>query len=642
MKDCLILICALGSLAHAAGIGAKDSAKTSKQKKRFEHRVVTFDEDNHNEEFWTFVTRPDLDAPRWNIQVYDEEKVTDGYWFVAPYEEVEQEDGSAAWNAPHIYDRHGELVWSGAALFEGFSTFDFRVSEVLGQPMLSLIRPHSNHAVILNETYGIFKEIYIGHPDPDLNEMGLNMHEFMTIDSGTKGKPRFTTYISTTANPLLPALFLTCVPKHASRNLSAAIGYDGECHAVYDGFVETDINEFQPKFTWNAYEHIGLDESYVTQDPLEDRCGGQGWDFVHLNSIDKFPNGDYLLSGRRTYTIYKISGKDGSIIWRLGGRKSDFQSPITFGGQHAAKIRSHNDTHTVLSLFDNAFGPGDPETTNDASRALVLALNENTMTVDLVQEFRHPHDGYAEGQGNVQYLPSTGHFWTCWRDQALHTEHDADGALIMEANFEAGVRNYRSFKFPWIGRPTSPPDVRSAAAQARDGSLSTIVSVSWNGATEVRKWKIFETNPTQTAKDLIATVDKSGFETTVWIDGYVSHVVVEAVGKAGDTLGEAAMFATVPTLDQLIEAEYGPSWFSNMINHPVIAFIGGIIISVSAVLGAYGVIISQKGSNVFRWRRGEQPYESVPKVDADENELDDYKSPLNSGRKGSVGESQTG
>jgi hypothetical protein len=202
MKGCLILICVLGSLVHA-GFGAKDSAKKpSKLKKRWEHRLVTFNENNHNEEFWTFVTRPDLDAPRWKIQVYDEEKVTDGYWFVAPYEEVEQENGSAAWNAPHIYDRHGELVWSGAALFEGFSTFDFRVSEVLGQPMLSLIRPHSNHAVILNETYGIFKEIYIGNHNPSLNEMGLNMHEFMTIESGTKGKHiSTTTYIFTPSNP---------------------------------------------------------------------------------------------------------------------------------------------------------------------------------------------------------------------------------------------------------------------------------------------------------------------------------------------------------------------------------------------------------------------------------------------------------
>lgn len=65
--------------------------------KRWEHRKVELDDSRHAEEFFTFATRPDLDAPRWNITIYDEAAVTPGYWFVAPYEEVEQENGSAAW-----------------------------------------------------------------------------------------------------------------------------------------------------------------------------------------------------------------------------------------------------------------------------------------------------------------------------------------------------------------------------------------------------------------------------------------------------------------------------------------------------------------------------------------------------------------
>ena len=231
--------------------------------KRWEHRKVELDESRHTEEFWTFVTRPDLDAPRWNVTVYDEAAVTPGYWFVAPYEEVAQENGSAAWNAPHIYDGTGELIWSGAPVFNGFSTFDFRVSQVQGKPMLTLIRPNANFAVVLDETYNVYKNVdKIGHIDPGLEEMGLNIHEFMTTDDGAS------------------ALFLTCVPKHASKEYSAVIGYDGECHATYDGFVEMDTESWEPVFEWNAYHHIGLDESFVTQDPVEDRCGGASWDFV--------------------------------------------------------------------------------------------------------------------------------------------------------------------------------------------------------------------------------------------------------------------------------------------------------------------------------------------------------------------------
>lgn len=52
----------------------------------------------------------------------------------------------------------------------------------------------------------------------------------------------------------------------------------------------------------------------------------------HGNSIEKLPDGDYLLSGRRTYAVYKISHKDGSIVWRLGGKKSDFKIDGHFSG----------------------------------------------------------------------------------------------------------------------------------------------------------------------------------------------------------------------------------------------------------------------------------------------------------------------
>ncbi len=416
-------------------------------------------------------------------------------------------------------------------------------------------------------------------------------------------------------------------PKRASEEYSAAIGYDGECHAQYDGFVELDTDTWEPVFEWNSYGYIGLDESFVTQDPLEERCEGEVndvWDFLHFNSIDKFANGDYLLSGRPSNAIYRISRNDGSVVWRLGGKKSDFDLPITFSGQHAAKIRAEDDNRVLVSFLDNAFGPGEPQTTNDASRGLLLALDTNTMTVEVVQEFKHPDGEYTEGQGNLQWVPGTDHAWICWRNKAMHTEHAADGSLIMEARFKAGVRNYRSFKLQWVGRPAQPPDVRSTAVQTRDDTIETIVFMSWNGATEVRQWQIYETNPSGTNTTLVATVDKTGFETTIWIKGYLGHVLVEAVDALGEKLGEPSVFATVPTLEQLVEADEYTSWIPSVLTNPMIAFLLGMIASVAGCLGAWGVIVSKRGDLTLpRWKRKQQMYASLSEEDKDSSELHD-------------------
>ena len=54
-----------------------------------------------------------------------------------------------------------------------------------------------------------------------------------------------------------------------------------------------------------------------------------------MNSVDKDANGDYLVSGRNTHTIYKVSGSDGSIIWRLGGKMSTFHlNSFNFSSQN--------------------------------------------------------------------------------------------------------------------------------------------------------------------------------------------------------------------------------------------------------------------------------------------------------------------
>ena len=63
-----------------------------------------------------------------------------------------------------------------------------------------------------------------------------------------------------------------------------------------------------------------------------------GIDYFHLNSIDVGPDNNLLISARETSTVYKIDRNSGRIIWRLGGKKSDFEMGpgARFAFQHDA------------------------------------------------------------------------------------------------------------------------------------------------------------------------------------------------------------------------------------------------------------------------------------------------------------------
>lgn len=73
-----------------------------------------------------------------------------------------------------------------------------------------------------------------------------------------------------------------------------------------------------------------------------------------MNSVEKYPAGDYLLSIRHTNAIYRVSQATGEIIWRLGGKLSDFDQNFNFSAQHDARIVFCNATVTFISFLDNA------------------------------------------------------------------------------------------------------------------------------------------------------------------------------------------------------------------------------------------------------------------------------------------------
>ena len=200
-------------------------------------------------------------APKWDIEVFNESAISPGYWFTAPYSTVRQSTPDRPWNAPHIYDSNGDLIWSGAPVIGGWTTFDFRVISIQGKPMLSLVYPREGQAMIFDESYQVVKSVSVG--DTRNNRLRLNSHEFTTVDGGRK------------------ALYLMRSPKRTSRKNSEVVDFDGNCFALFDGIEEVDTKTWESIHMWNSEGHIGLDESYVTGETIRERCAGdRPWDYL--------------------------------------------------------------------------------------------------------------------------------------------------------------------------------------------------------------------------------------------------------------------------------------------------------------------------------------------------------------------------
>lgn len=190
------------------------------------------------EYFYQFVTRPDIGAPKWDVEVYDRQALAPGYWFVAPYANLQQST-FPLWNGPHIYDQLGGLIWSGAPFFEHKNIHDFRVSMLNGTDVLTMNFPRDGvegDGVILNHEYEVERLVdLVGEND------GPNMHDFNLVDNGRHA-------LMLTTNEL----------EETEVNLP---WFNGTCRVHWQGFKEMNVETGELVYEWNDKGHIDLSES---------------------------------------------------------------------------------------------------------------------------------------------------------------------------------------------------------------------------------------------------------------------------------------------------------------------------------------------------------------------------------------------
>jgi len=172
-------------------------------------------------------------------------------------------------------------------------------------------------------------------------------------------------------------------------------------------------------------------------------------DYMHINSmyIDPRDNG-LICSFRNQDQVVKLNRQTGAVLWRLGGRNSDF--PL-FSDQYF--LRQHNptltDSNKTLLLFD------DGEITQRAeSRILEFRLDEQNKKVTGFKSFTIP-EPWSQLMGSVQKSGDE-YFIGGGTGNYMLEVNSVTGQKIRE--FLGTQTSYRAYRYPIVtkarrGRP---------------------------------------------------------------------------------------------------------------------------------------------------------------------------------------------
>jgi hypothetical protein len=396
-----------------------------------------------------------------------------------------------------IADNRGRIVWYHEVP-HGLEAADFRTQSYKGKPVLtwwqgtiSKVGVGRGEYVVYDDAYHELATVKAAH------DLDGDLHEFQLT-------PRGTAYIT--------------VYQEVPLDLSSIGGpKDG---FAYDSIVqELDVETGDVKFEWRSLDHVPLSESLqANAEPAKHATKKRPLDYFHVNSVADAPHGNILISGRNTSALYLLA-RDGHIIWRLGGKRSDFgpAAAVKFRFQHNARL--HPDG--TLSLFDNGAIPK----LEPFSRPLVLKLDEESHRASVVKSFVHPSKISSPFEGNLELLPDGGAL-VGWGGVGKVTEFTPSGDVRFELKLPYGD-TYRGYRLPWRGRPRGPPAIEL------DGER---VYASWNGKTDVASWEVLA-GPDADHLSKVAAHDWSGLETAILLETPPAAVAVRALDARGRTLG---------------------------------------------------------------------------------------------------------
>lgn len=447
----------------------------------------------------SFHSRPDLRVP---AMASTARHPRPGYVFLGPGSTsglVHGPPASGSQQGAMIIDGTGELVWFRPRPGAQWAT-NVRVQEYRGAPVLTwwegkVIDPGFGQGVgrIFDRSYREVAQVRAG------NGRVADLHEFRLTPQGTA--------------------LITCYPEMADADLTS---YGGPVNgtAIDSIFQEVDVSSGRVLLEWHGLDHIAVTETYQPYN--------EPYDFLHINSIDVLPDGNLLVCARATWALYKLDRHSGEVIWRLGGRESDFAlgPGARFTWQHDAAPAPGG----RITVFDDGAGP---VPTEPHSRGIVLDVDEARRTVSLVRALGHPGKPVlATAMGSIQSLPGGGTL-VGWGTEPYTTEFDASGVALDDLSTRAPeLLSYRAYRYPWSAAPHEPPTL---VARAVPHGRSIVLYVSWNGATEAVAWRVHAGTRARELRP-IGQVARRGFETAIPVHASSGSFAVAALDRAGRTL----------------------------------------------------------------------------------------------------------
>ncbi len=398
-----------------------------------------------------------------------------------------------------IVDGAGRLVWFQPAA-SGDEVDNLQPQTYGGQPVLTYWQGHVDLGVgfgadtILSSNYRPLASVSAG------NGYQADLHELRLMPDGSA--------------------YLTAYSLVRADLSSVGGSRDG---ALQDAIVQdVDVRTGLVMFEWHADGHVDVRDSYSA--PLHG--ADVPWDFFHVNSISPDPSGDgdLLVSSRNTWAAYEIDQHDGSILWRLGGRRPSFRMGAGTGTAYQHDVEWQPDR--TITIFDNGATPK----AHSQSRAIRVRIDWKHRTVDLVNRFVRTPALLSGSQGNYQLLAG-GDVFVGWGEAPFFTEYDASGQSILDGHLPPPAQTYRAYRSPWSAVPAAPPSIALRAAGA-----ATTVYASWNGATGVSAWRVLA-GPTPAQLTTVAQAPASGFETAIPTASAGPVFAVQALGAAGEALG---------------------------------------------------------------------------------------------------------
>ncbi|CAJ2508547.1 Uu.00g135730.m01.CDS01 [Anthostomella pinea] len=463
----------------------------------------------------TFFSSP-IKAPRYQVNKFDSDKIDQsGHLFIT--------GGYDGYGPSIVSSKDLSLIWANQVYGDAQAV---RTQVLHGQPVIFVCA--EGRVRIWNQRYELIYQVV---PQGDLFGLGADCHEATLTDDGT-------------------VAMVVCRAEYIDL---APIGRPGPEPGTNCFMQEVDPVTNEVRFQFNTLDYFHVEDSfwpYRGEGPFHSDFPHDLW---HMNSIEKLPHGDFLLSYRHLHSIVLLDGLTRQVKWVLGGKRSHF-TDVTEGGsaefhwQHNARLSANNrmtlfDNHQVFNGFCHEGG---------CSRGLEIEVDAVAMTFKMVNEWYHPQSIFSASRGGISRT-ANGNVLIAWGQNPMYTEHTADGELVMDIQrgqvleLDPGivpVIAYRAWKAEWVGMPMWPPDI----AAFRDG-IFTNIYVSWNGATEVEKYVVLASDSLDGLNGydpIVVTSNRTGFETAFRLrDSNATYARIAALDREGVILGYTAAVHTV-------------------------------------------------------------------------------------------------